>query len=160
MLFTTAAASATITLETFSCQYPRDDYMSIIPRENHFIWLRYLAAFSIVFSHSRQFDTAPSGYSEVIATLPWLFPGVPVLFFISGFLISLSSIHSSTVAEFLIKRILRIYPPLWAAFILSIVLLFSTGMLTVHDLDWFKFILWCAGQVTVFLYTTPIFSAT
>lgn len=127
--------------------------MSTIPRDNHFIWLRYMAAFSIMFSHSRQFDTAPFAYTDLVATLTWLFPGVPVLFFISGFLISLSSVHSTSVTEFLVKRVLRIYPPLWAAFFLSIILLFSTGMLAIHDLDWFNFMLWCLGQVTfVFVY--------
>lgn len=127
--------------------------MNLIPKVSHFTWLRYLAAFSIMFSHSRQFDTAPLIYKDIVATFTWLFPGVPVLFFISGFLISLSSVSSKSISEFLVKRVLRIYPPLWAAFVISIVLLFTTGMLNVQNLDWVNFILWCLGQITfIFIY--------
>ncbi|MDP4536359.1 acyltransferase [Alkalimonas collagenimarina] len=127
--------------------------MNTVPRDNHFIWLRYLAAFSIVFSHSRQFNTAPADYSDIVATLTWLFPGVPILFFISGFLISLSSAHSANFTEYFIKRVLRIYPPLWAAFVVSIILLFSTGMLPLQEVNWLHFFFWCIGQVTfIFVY--------
>lgn len=131
--------------------------MSNIPRTNHFIWIRYLAAFSIVFSHSKQFDTAPQTYIDVVSKLTWLVPGVPILFFISGFLISLSSSNSSTLSEFFVKRVLRVYPPLWAAFGVSIVLIFSLGMVDLAGNDWLKFFAWCLGQVTVVFFYHPEF---
>ncbi|WP_100656456.1 acyltransferase family protein [Alteromonas flava] len=131
--------------------------MNLIPRENHFIWMRYLAAFSIMLSHSRQFNTAPDNYSSIAATLTWLYPGVPVLFFISGFLISLSSTNSKSLTEFLVKRVLRIYPPLWAAFGVSVVTIFATGMVQFDTLNWLSFIAWSAGQLTFVFFYHPDF---
>ena len=130
---------------------------NIIPRTNHFIWIRYLAAFSIVFSHSKQFDTAPQSYIDVVGTLTWFVPGVPILFFISGFLISLSSSNSQSLTAFFVKRILRVYPPLWASFSVSVVLIFSLGMVELHGDDWLKFLMWSIGQVTVVFFYHPDF---
>ncbi|WP_218395978.1 acyltransferase family protein [Alteromonas lipotrueae] len=131
--------------------------MNNIPRTNHFIWLRYLAAFSIVFSHSKQFDTAPQSYIDVVATLTWFVPGVPILFFISGFLITLSSSNSDSLTAFFVKRVLRVYPPLWAAFSVSLVLIFTLGMVDLHGQDWLKFLLWSLGQLTVVFFYHPDF---
>lgn len=41
-----------------------------------------------------------------------LFPGVPIFFFISGFLISKSFEENSVLKEYALNRILRIYPGL------------------------------------------------
>lgn len=133
------------------------ELVSNIPRNNHFIWLRYLAALSIVFSHSKQFNFVPSTYIEVISTVTWLFPGVPVLFFISGFLITLSSSNSKTLTEFFVKRILRVYPPLWASFFVSLVVIFGLGMIDLQGTDWVKFIAWSVGQLTVIFFYHPDF---
>lgn len=110
-----------------------------------------------MFSHSKQFDTAPLAYIDIVSKLTWLVPGVPILFFISGFLISLSSSNSSTLTEFFVKRILRVYPPLWAAFAFSLVLIFSLGMVELNGYDWVKFLAWCLGQITLVFFYHPDF---
>ena len=42
-----------------------------------------------------------------------LFPGVVILFAMSGFLVSASWERAKTRKEFFLKRVLRIYPELW-----------------------------------------------
>lgn len=129
-----------------------------IPRDNHLVWLRYAASISIVVSHSRYFDTAPEGWSTGAATVSWLFPGVPVLFFISGFLVSLSY-RQTAFWPYLIKRVLRVYPPLWASVIVTVILLFGLGLVQPQTLPWGRFSLWLLGQLTfVFVYHPDFFS--
>src|SRR5690606_21300596 len=123
-----------------------------IPRDNHLVWLRYAASISIVVSHSRYFETAPDGWRTWAGTASWLFPGVPMLFFISGFLVSLSY-RQTAFLPYLIKRILRVYPPLWASVIVTVILLFGLGLVQPETLPWGRFTLWLLGQMTfVFVY--------
>ncbi len=130
--------------------------MITVPRENHFIWIRYLAAFSILISHSRLMIFTPD-YQKVIGTITWLFPGVPTLFLISGFLVSLSNNNSEFNFRYLIKRILRIFPPLWASIILTVIALFSVGYLNSSNLNWGEFIFWLLGQLTILQVYHPLF---
>lgn len=127
-----------------------------VPRENHFIWVRYLAAFSILISHSRLMISFPD-YQQITGTLTWLFPGVPTLFLISGFLVSLSNNNSEFNFQYLVKRILRIFPPLWASIILTVIALFVVGYLTPSNLNWGEFVFWFLGQLTVLQVYHPHF---
>jgi len=129
---------------------------SIVPRENHFIWVRYLAAFSILISHSR-FMTSLPDFHQVTGYITWLFPGVPTLFFISGFLVSLSHNGADFSSEYLVKRILRVFPPLWASVLLTVIALFAVGYLTPTNLNWGEFIFWLVGQLTVLQVYHPSF---
>lgn len=130
--------------------------MKKIPRENHFIWIRYIAAFSILFSHSRFMSSTPD-YNETVAFFTWLFPGVPTLFFISGFLVSLSYNGASFNIDYLSKRILRVFPPLWASVILTVIALFAVGYLNPFELPWGEFTFWLVGQLTVLQVYHPSF---
>lgn len=130
--------------------------MKGIPRDNHFIWIRYIAAFSILISHSRFMSTTPD-YNQVVGLFTWLFPGVPTLFFISGFLVSLSHNGESFNIDYLSKRILRVFPPLWASVILTVVALFSVGYLNPFELNWAEFSFWVIGQLTILQVYHPSF---
>jgi len=130
--------------------------MKNIPRENHFIWIRYLAAFSILFSHSR-FMSSIHEYNQAVCFFTWLFPGVPTLFFISGFLVSLSHNGESFNIEYLLKRILRVFPPLWASVIISVIALFIVGYLNPLTLNWGEFAFWFVGQLTILQVYHPSF---
>jgi peptidoglycan/LPS O-acetylase OafA/YrhL len=130
--------------------------MKNIPRENHFIWIRYIAAFSILFSHSR-FMSSVSDYNDTVAFFTWLFPGVPTLFFISGFLVSLSHNGASFNIDYLSKRVLRVFPPLWASVILTVIALFAVGYLNPFELPWGEFTFWLVGQLTVLQVYHPSF---
>jgi len=127
-----------------------------IPRDNHFIWVRYIAAFSILISHSG-FMTTSSYYHHITGIITWLFPGVPTLFFISGFLVSLSHDGAKFSFDYLIKRILRVFPPLWASVILTVAALFLSGYLTPSSLHWGEFLFWVVGQLTILQVYHPSF---
>jgi len=129
---------------------------TLIPRENHFIWIRYFAAFSILFSHSRFMSTSPE-YDQIISFITWLFPGVPTLFFISGFLVSLSHNGEGFSIDYLTKRVLRVFPPLWASVVLSVIALFAVGYLNPLSLNWGEFIFWFFGQLTILQVYHPSF---
>ena len=127
-----------------------------IPKENHFIWIRYFAAFSILISHSGFFPSSAI-YATYTSVFTWLFPGVPTLFFISGFLVSLSHNGACFDINYLIKRILRVFPPLWASMFLTVVALFSVGYLNPLNLNWGEFIFWFVGQLTILQVYHPSF---
>jgi len=127
-----------------------------IPRENHLIWIRYLAAFSILFSHSRVLTSFPD-YHTIIGFVTWLFPGVPTLFFISGFLVSLSYRGDGLNIQYLVKRILRVFPPLWVSTLLTVIALFSVGYLTPSNLNWGEFVFWFIGQISILQVYHPSF---
>jgi peptidoglycan/LPS O-acetylase OafA/YrhL len=129
---------------------------ALVPRENHFIWIRYLAAFSILISHSRFMTSLPE-YKHAAGFITWLFPGVPTLFFISGFLVSLSHNGESFTAEYFFKRLLRVFPPLWASLFLTIVALFAVGYLNPNSLNWGEFTFWVVGQLTFLQVYHPSF---
>ncbi len=64
---------------------------------------------------------------------PWLsflraFPGVPIFFVISGFLISASYERSANLRNFARNRILRIYPGLWCCVLVTIPVAILFGM--------------------------------
>ena len=94
-------------------------------RNNNFNLLRFLAATSVIFSHSY----ALAGHAVDDPLLKWSggatyfgLLGVTVFFIISGFLVSKSFVERRTLGAFAAARALRIYPALMAATLLSVAL--------------------------------------
>ena len=85
---------------------------------NNFDLLRIFAASQVLVCHSV--------LHLHLAAPPWLiqlinaFPGVPIFFVISGFLISLSYERSSGLKSYCRNRVLRIYPGLWCCILSTI----------------------------------------
>ncbi|MBD5393097.1 MAG: acyltransferase [Lachnospiraceae bacterium] len=119
--------------------------------KNGFDILRYMAALSVMMLHY-------SGYTMILSTnlseqaanimngirhLALLFPGVVILFTMSGFLISASFERAGTRKEFFLRRVLRMYPELW---ICTIVNLAVVCILVPELLDG-SMILWVGTQV-------------
>ena len=126
-------------------------------RVNNFDLIRILAASQVVFGHS-------VSHLKIEGFLFWLqknvfifFPGVPIFFFVSGFLISWSFSRSPLeVKSFFYKRLLRIFPGLWICVLLSIILLLVDFQGDVIDLLSAKsFIAWIGMQLSFFQYYTP-----
>lgn len=117
---------------------------------NNFDLLRLLAALQVVFIHGfRHLELNPaSPTSRMLLNLFRAFPGVPVFFIISGFLISMSFERSrSGVLSYFRNRLLRIYPALWAAFLVSIGLLLAAGFLSRPFVLSGTFLFWVFGQL-------------
>ncbi|RCW76042.1 acyltransferase family protein [Pseudorhodoferax soli] len=88
---------------------------------NNFDLVRVFAAAQVVVVHLVSF--MPGMHSASWLEVLSLFPGVPIFFFISGFLIGGSWRRNPNVAAYIASRALRIFPGLWAACLFSLALL-------------------------------------
>ncbi len=117
-----------------------------------------LAALQVVVLHGLSHLRVPG--SPLLETTRYIllsFPGVPVFFLISGFLIAMSYENSPGVKVFLRKRLLRIYPGLWASFAITLLLLTVFGYISVTSLRVPSFWGWVLGQLSFVQFYTPAF---
>lgn len=122
-------------------------------RENCFDVLRYLATFGVMTGHYvwkyHTFGTKQSDLFNAIGEISVFFPGVIVLFAMSGYLVAASVERSSGRSEYLRKRVLRMYPELWGCTIISLIVLLVVYK---NNLDNSIFI-WLGTQVFGISYT-------
>ncbi len=112
--------------------------------------LRLIAALSVYAGHASAHLQV-----ELPKAAAWahsLFDGVPIFFFISGFLIFHSLTQNSRLKTFASKRLLRLYPELWCAVGLSVV---SLLLLYREQLQAVPFAAWIATQSSVLQFWTP-----
>lgn len=118
---------------------------------NNFDLMRLLAASQVTIVHLCEHLQIDGGAALRVLQL---FPGVPVFFFVSGFLVSQSLERSTSLKSYAIKRALRIYPALWGCLAASVFLvaLFKT-------LPWTSgsFAAWIVAQVTIGQFYNPGF---
>ncbi|WP_077036408.1 acyltransferase [Pelomonas sp. KK5] len=88
---------------------------------NNFDLIRLLAAAQVLVGHV--ITSVPGIEMPRLHQALTLFPGVPIFFFISGYLISGSWLRRPDPAAYFAARALRIFPALWAAVLLSLALL-------------------------------------
>lgn len=99
--------------------------------KNGFDLLRYAAALSVMLLHysgyamifSAELPSAASAFMDRLRKMTLLFPGVVILFTMSGFLVSASFERVKTKKEFFHRRILRMYPELWLCTIINLAVL-------------------------------------
>ena len=89
--------------------------------QNNFDLVRLFAAIQVVIAHVIRF--MPGLRNDGLTDALSLFPGVPIFFFISGFLISGSWQRNPNIAAYTAGRALRIFPALWVAVCFSFLLL-------------------------------------
>lgn len=115
--------------------------------KNGFDILRYVAAVSVMLLHYSGYAMILSdqamGLMNVFRRAALLFPGVVILFTISGFLVSASYERAKTRRDFFRRRFLRIYPELW---ICTVVNLTVVCVLVPDRLDR-SMIVWLATQI-------------
>lgn len=136
----------------------RRNYISC---ENNFDLIRLLAALQVLLGHGIN-HLQILGYEHILNAISF-FLGVIIFFVISGFLITRSYITKkyqknrgdSAILQYIKNRCFRIFPALWFAFILAVVLLLYFGI--IHFSSFFNFDLWkwILGQITIFQYYTP-----
>ena len=122
--------------------------------ENAFDILRYYAVICVMLGHFTYYWLCYAGETSatvsVLNVIPTLFPGVVILFTISGYLVSGSMERSrERKGSFLLKRLGRLYPELWVC---ALVTLLSLLILVPQALDESMF-LWAGTQVMGVAYT-------
>ena len=115
-------------------------------RVNNFDLLRILAAMQVMVIHSLARLQIP-----VPAGLKWLewFPGVPIFFIISGYLVSASFERESTLPRYFKNRFIRIYPGLWVCVGIVVIVTAGLGYRRSNLLDF----AWLPAQLLGIIYT-------
>jgi peptidoglycan/LPS O-acetylase OafA/YrhL len=120
--------------------------------DNNFDLIRLAAAMQVAVVHAL---THLNLGSSLAFDLLFAFPGVPVFFFVSGFLVSASYDRSPSLWAYARARALRLFPALWAVTALSILSVALTGYFATVAMDWRVFALWVLGQATVVQFFNP-----
>lgn len=123
-------------------------------RTNNFDLIRLCVALQVAISHGLSHLGVNAS-----AELGWLsyFPGVPVFFFVSGFLISRSYESAGSLGDYLVNRTLRIYPALVVCTLASLLALLATGYLSANSVGIDPTVAWVLGQITIFQFYNPDF---
>ncbi len=125
-------------------------------RENNFDLIRLYAATQVAWHHALrhlQVDHA----SSLLFQATRLFPGVPIFFFVSGFLISRSHENSSSLGNYARNRFLRIYPALIVCLCAALLAVAGTGYFRDHAVTATGLLAWLAAQSTVMQFYNPDF---
>lgn len=99
--------------------------MSSSSRDNNFNLLRMLAALAVLLSHSYPLALGPKAVEPFQATLGMTLGtlAVGIFFTISGYLVTASLVSRPSLTDFALARARRIYPGLWVAIALTVVVL-------------------------------------
>ena len=123
-------------------------------RTNNFDLIRLFAALEVAVHHTLHHFKLTDHW--LYHSTSWL-PGVPIFFFVSGFLISKSYENNSRIVEYGRNRALRIYPALVLCTILAVASAFMTGYLATQSWGIPEFLAWIASQVTIVQFFSPEF---
>ena len=124
-------------------------------RRNNFDLIRLFAALSVVASHMAQHGIVTSQILISFIDTAWhAFPGVPIFFIVSGFLITGSWLTRHGWKPYLKARALRILPALFFSTITTTALLWWFGY--TQDVGFEKMAFWFVKQCTgVLVSSTP-----
>jgi len=115
---------------------------------NNLDLLRLLAATQVLIFHSiHHLNISNLGYWTVILEY---FPGVPVFFVISGYLISRSFEKKHDIKNYFRNRFLRIYPGLWGCILATIITASIFGSINFLNKPAFA---WLIAQLVGIIYT-------
>lgn len=123
---------------------------------NNFDIIRLFAAAQVAISHTANHLNIK--LPAVFSILEY-FPGVPIFFFISGYLIyqSFSNIKEKKLETFFINRFLRLYPALFFCFGVTLISLFTSGYLETQNFNSKDFATWAFTSLTFFQFYNPDF---
>lgn len=121
-----------------------------LKHNNNFNFIRTIAALQVLVVHGfHHFEI-----EHVILDVVRVFPGVPVFFFLSGYLISKSYENKQHLGlkTFFKNRLLRIYPALLVCILLAVISVYFTGYFSTVDVSPTKFVAWMGAQMTFFQF--------
>jgi peptidoglycan/LPS O-acetylase OafA/YrhL len=134
--------------------------MENTPKVNNFDLIRLFAALQVAVHHSAahlNLNSDHSAFFRAFFALTSLFPGVPVFFFISGFLISQAFENNPVPLEYARNRILRIYPALLCCFVVSAAMVGISGYRPPVRPALHEVLLWVLAQVSIGQFYNPEF---
>jgi peptidoglycan/LPS O-acetylase OafA/YrhL len=120
-------------------------------RQNNFDLLRLAAAIQVLLIHGVEHLGLKL---DALHRIFSIFPGVPIFFVISGFLISASYERNNDLAHYAQNRLLRIVPGLWVCLAISIVLATVIGGVIFPP---GRAIIWIAAQASIAQFYNPEF---
>ena len=128
-----------------------------ISKENNFDLIRLLAAIQVMILHAgAHLQIHYSNTTDLILELIKFFPGVPVFFTISGFLILWSyERNKKQWVKFYYNRMLRIYPALLVCLLLTVCVLLAFGIVNTNQLLSKNIFFWLMSQATFLQFYTP-----
>jgi peptidoglycan/LPS O-acetylase OafA/YrhL len=126
------------------------------PGRNNFDLIRLIAAAQVALVHGVEHLGIRLPAHEITLRVLECFPGVPIFFCVSGFLISASWQRSAGFRDFFTNRILRIFPALWLCFALSVALIAATGYFA-KGVPHKDFAIWTVAQITFLQFFNPAF---
>ena len=124
-----------------------------IPRVNNFDIIRLLAAFQVVYMHSMNHLKIEGSVAVFYERFLQYFPGVPIFFTVSGFLIFWAYDRNPDLKKYIVNRLLRLYPALYVCLAITIGLLVTFSSISL--LSNTSFYVWLVGQVSIFQFYTP-----
>lgn len=127
-------------------------------KRNSINTLRLLAAFQVMWGHmvthlevSFPKLGGVNALDEMVSWILYFFHGVPLFFFLSGFLAWVTIERYDSSKRYYCNRFLRIYPELWVGVIIEIICI----ILFVAPINWKDIILFTGTQATFFQFWTP-----
>jgi len=122
---------------------------------NNFNLLRLFAALQVVYSHSISHLEIKNEYLIAFSDFISYFPGVPIFFLISGYLISMSYDKNPNIKEYTKNRVLRIIPGLYVNFLIGLIVLWYFDQFS--DISLVSILPWIVSQLTLFQFYNPEF---
>ncbi len=118
--------------------------------QNNFDLVRLAAAAQVAIIHVAD-DRIDIGW---LGDLLSIFPGVPIFFFVSGFLVSGSWERSRDLRKYARNRALRIFPALWVCLAVSLAMAALFVPIPIHEAD---FWIWIAAHLSMGQFYNPEF---
>lgn len=115
---------------------------------NNFDLIRLIAATDVAVKHGMVHLEVGLSWREWLG----LVPGVPIFFFVSGYLIYRSYQNAADVRKFALNRILRLYPALYVCTAVAVLSTVVAGYLPVTRMASPDFAVWLAAQLTFFQF--------
>lgn len=127
-------------------------------RENNFDLIRLFAALQVVIFHSIKHYDIQFNQRWIIAIIDLmkLFPGVPIFFTISGFLVYQSfERNAQTPSRYFKNRFLRLYPGLWMMVLVMAVVILIEAYIAGNAISMKSFLIWLFCELSFFQFYTP-----
>ncbi len=129
-----------------------------LSHRNNFDLIRLLAALQVLVYHAYEHFKlrGQSVFFDNFIDIIHFFPGVPIFFTISGFLIYWSfERNSDNFKQYAINRLLRIYPALWFCLLITCGTLLYFGTINSGNIFSKSFLMWLGCQISFLQFWTP-----